>query len=32
MEGFNFAVPKAIDGVDSKILMPVNSWPDKAAY
>jgi len=32
MEGFDFAVPKAIDGVDSKILMPVNSWPDRAAY
>jgi phosphoenolpyruvate carboxykinase (ATP) len=32
MPGFNLQVPKSIKGVDSNILMPVNAWPDKAAY
>jgi len=32
MPGFNLAVPKKIDGVDDQILMPINSWKDKAAY
>jgi phosphoenolpyruvate carboxykinase (ATP) len=32
MPGFNFAVPKTCPGVDSKILMPVNTWSDKAQY
>ncbi len=32
MPGFNFAVPTAVEGVDSKMLMPINSWSDKAEY
>lgn len=32
MPGFNLNVPKSIDGVDSKILMPINTWSDKNAY
>jgi len=29
---FNLRVPKSIKGIDSKILMPINSWKDTAAY
>ena len=32
MPGFNFAVPKTCPGVDSNILMPINTWSDKAQY
>ena len=32
MPGFNLNVPKSVDGIDSKILMPVNTWSDKNAY
>ncbi len=32
MPGFNLAVPKSCEGVDSSILMPKNTWKDKNAY
>ena len=32
MPGFNLQVPKSIEGVDQNILMPINTWKDKAAF
>jgi phosphoenolpyruvate carboxykinase (ATP) len=32
LDGFNLSVPKSCSGIDSKILNPVNTWLDKAAY
>ena len=32
MPGFNLRVPKKVEGIDSNILMPVNTWSDKAGY
>lgn len=32
MPGFNLQVPKNIEGIDSSILLPVNTWKDKAQY
>ena len=32
MKGFNLQVPKKIEGVDEKILMPINSWENKEEY
>eukprot|EP00347_Sterkiella_histriomuscorum_P018324 403345940 len=32
MPGFNLRVPKKVEGLDSSILMPVNTWKDKASY
>lgn len=30
MPGFNLKVPKNVHGIDSSILMPINTWKDKA--
>lgn len=32
LPGFNLAIPKAIPGVDSKILNPRNNWQDRSKY
>lgn len=32
MPGFNLQVPKSVEGIDTNILMPINSWSDKAGY
>lgn len=32
MPGFNFQVPKALDGIDSKIFMPIQAWNDHDEY
>lgn len=32
MPGFNLRVPKSVKDVDPSILLPVNSWKDKAQY
>lgn len=32
MKGFNLEVPKSCPDIDSDILMPENTWDDKAAY
>ena len=32
MPGFNLQVPTSMTDIDSKILMPVNTWSDKGAY
>jgi phosphoenolpyruvate carboxykinase (ATP) len=29
---FNFQVPAKMEGIDSKILQPKNTWKDAAAY
>ena len=32
MPGFNLHVPKKCEGVDSNILMPINTWENPDAY
>lgn len=32
LPGFNFAIPKAVTDVDSKLLNPPLTWTDRAAY
>jgi phosphoenolpyruvate carboxykinase (ATP) len=32
MPGFNLRVPKNVEGIDSSILMPINTWKDKEGY
>ena len=29
---FNFEIPKSIEGIDSKILNPRNTWSDKQLF
>ena len=31
-QNFGFAVPLAVDGIDSKILNPRETWSDQRAY
>ena len=31
-KGFNLSIPKHIEGIDSQILNPINTWSDKASY
>jgi len=32
MPGFNLRVPKKLEGIDSNIFMPINTWSDKKGY
>jgi len=32
MPGFNFAIPKVIEGVDSQVLNPERAWKNPAAF
>jgi len=32
MPGFNLKIPKSCTNIDSKILNPINTWDDKAAF
>ena len=32
MQGFNLRVPKSVSGIDSNILLPINTWGDKDGY